>query len=253
MALVQFSFQCLIWDLPFFSLFFSFLFFLCFWLRWVFIAAHGLSLVAASGGYSSLWCAGFLLLWPLLLRSTGSRCTGLSSCGTRAQLLWLAGSRAQAQQLWCMGLAAPWHVGSSQTRARIHVPRISRRIPNHCATREVQDWPFLNSLLTSSFYMMQPLDFTLSINWSWSLNSPSLFSTFQSYLEDFHLNTLIYSFFLKFLFIYLFIYGCVGSSFRCEDSLQLRQAGATLHRGARASHYRSLSCCGAQAPDAQAQ
>ena len=29
--------------------------------------------------------------------------------------------------------------------------------------------------------------------------------------------------------------------------------GATLHRGARASHYRRLSCCGAQAPDAQAQ
>ena len=33
----------------------------------------------------------------------------------------------------------------------------------------------------------------------------------------------------------------------------MRQAGATLHRGARASHYRGLSCCGAQAPDAQAQ
>ena len=33
----------------------------------------------------------------------------------------------------------------------------------------------------------------------------------------------------------------------------LRQAGAALHRGARASHYRGLSCCGAQAPDVQAQ
>ena len=31
------------------------------------------------------------------------------------------------------------------------------------------------------------------------------------------------------------------------------QVGATLHRGARASHYRGLSCCGAQAPDVQAQ
>ena len=31
------------------------------------------------------------------------------------------------------------------------------------------------------------------------------------------------------------------------------QAGATLHRGARASHYRGLSRCEAQAPDAQAQ
>ena len=29
--------------------------------------------------------------------------------------------------------------------------------------------------------------------------------------------------------------------------------GATLHRSVRASHYRGLSCCGAQAPDAQAQ
>ena len=52
---------------------------------------------------------------------------------------------------------------------------------------------------------------------------------------------------------YLFIFGCVGSSFLCEGFLQLRQVGATLHRGARASHYRGLSCCGAQAPDAQAQ
>ena len=46
---------------------------------------------------------------------------------------------------------------------------------------------------------------------------------------------------------------CVDSSFLCEGFLQLRRAGATLHRGARASHYRGLSCCGAQAPDAQAQ
>ena len=60
-------------------------------------------------------------------------------------------------------------------------------------------------------------------------------------------------FFLIYLFIYLFIYGCVGSSFLCEGFLQLRQVGATLHRGARASHHRGLSCCGAQAPDAQAQ
>ena len=29
--------------------------------------------------------------------------------------------------------------------------------------------------------------------------------------------------------------------------------GATLHRSARASHYRSISCCRAQAPDEQAQ
>ena len=48
-----------------------------------------------------------------------------------------------------------------------------------------------------------------------------------------------------FFFFNLFIYGCVGSSFLCEGSLQLRRAGA--------SYYRGLSCCGAQPPDAQAQ
>ena len=47
---------------------------------------HWLSLVAVSGGYSSLRCAG-LLWWLLLLRSTGSRREGFSSCGARDQLL----------------------------------------------------------------------------------------------------------------------------------------------------------------------
>ena len=38
---------------------FHFIYLFIFWLRWVFVAAHRLSLVAASGGYSSLRCAGF--------------------------------------------------------------------------------------------------------------------------------------------------------------------------------------------------
>ena len=54
------------------------IFYFYFWLRWVFVAVRGLSLVAASGGYSSLRCAGFSL-WPLLLWSTGSRRAGFSS------------------------------------------------------------------------------------------------------------------------------------------------------------------------------
>ena len=37
---------------------------------------RGLSLVAVSGGHSSSQCAGLSLLWPLLLRSTGSRRAG---------------------------------------------------------------------------------------------------------------------------------------------------------------------------------
>ena len=62
--------------------FFNKFIFIYFWLRWVFVAAHGLSLVAASGGYSSVWY--FSLRWLLLLWSTGSRHAGFSSCGTRA-------------------------------------------------------------------------------------------------------------------------------------------------------------------------
>ena len=70
---------------------FVFYYLFYFWLRWVFTAVCGLSLVAASGGYSSLWCAGFSLQWLLLLRSTGFRSAGfssvargLSSCGAQA-------------------------------------------------------------------------------------------------------------------------------------------------------------------------
>ena len=57
------------------KLFFFFIFF-NFWLHCVFVAARGLSLVVAIGGYSSLPCAGFSLWWLHLLQSTGSRCTG---------------------------------------------------------------------------------------------------------------------------------------------------------------------------------
>ena len=56
-----------------------------FWLHWVFVAVRGVSLVAASGGYSPLRCTGFSLRWLLLLRSTGSRRAGFSSHGARAQ------------------------------------------------------------------------------------------------------------------------------------------------------------------------
>ena len=73
------------------------------------------------------------------------------------------------------------------------------------------------------------------------------------YLSLISQGCLIFFFLILFLFIYLFTYGCAGSSPLCEGFLQPRQAGATLHRGARACHYRGLSCCGAQAPDAQAQ
>ena len=45
--------------------------------------------------------------------------------------------------LWLTGPVAPWHVGSSQTRARTRVPCIGRQILNHCATREAPRISFI--------------------------------------------------------------------------------------------------------------
>ena len=59
--------------------------FIYFWLCWIFVAAHRLSLVVATGGYSWLQCTGFSLKWLLLLQSMGSRCMGFSSCNTQTQ------------------------------------------------------------------------------------------------------------------------------------------------------------------------
>ena len=54
--------------------------------------------------------------------------------------------------------------------------------------------------------------------------------------------------------IYLFIYLWLCWVFVPVQGLSLVAAsGVTLHRSARASHYCGLSCCRAQAPDAQAQ
>ena len=88
--------------------FFFFVWFVCFlnlfilfiyvWLCWVFVAACGLSLVAASGGYSLFRCTG-LLRWLLLLQSTGSRHAGSSSCGARALERSLSSCGARAQLL----------------------------------------------------------------------------------------------------------------------------------------------------------
>ena len=110
-----------------------FILFIYFWLRWVFIAARGPPSVAVCGGYSLLRWVGFSSRWLLPLWSTGSRRMGFSSCGTRAQELWL------------VGIVAPRHVGSSWTRVQTRVPCIGRWIPNHCATREALPLAFLKS------------------------------------------------------------------------------------------------------------
>ena len=124
--------------------------FIQFWLRWVFVAERRLSLVAVSRGYSSLRCMGFSLRW--LLFAAEHR---LQVCVL--QQLWHAGSRAQAQQLWCTGLVAPWHVGSSQTRDRTRVPCIGRWILNHCTTREVP----ISFLIFIIFFLLLTLGFVV--------------------------------------------------------------------------------------------
>ena len=71
--------------------------------------------------------------------------------------------------------------------------------------------------------------------------------------KTFDIQGCIVFFFFFFFTLYLFIFGCVGSSLLCMGFLWLWQVGAALHRRVRASHRRGLSCCGAQAPNAQAQ
>ena len=46
-------------------------------LCWVFVAAHRLSLVAGSGGYSPVAACGLSLQWLLLFQSMGCRARGL--------------------------------------------------------------------------------------------------------------------------------------------------------------------------------
>ena len=79
---------------------------------------------------------GLLIAVASLVAEHGLQARGL-------QQLWLAGSRAQAQQLWRTGLVALLRVESPRTKARTRVPCIGRRILNHCATREIPGDQFL--------------------------------------------------------------------------------------------------------------
>ena len=74
--------------------------------------------------------------WRLWSHSTGSRCTGFSSCRFSS---WVSGSAecGRTQWLWCMGLSALPHVESSQTRDQTRVHCIRRQILFHWTTAEV--------------------------------------------------------------------------------------------------------------------
>ena len=79
----------------------------------------GLSLIAASWGYSWLHCVASLAAEH-----------GLSSCG-----YWTLALGFSSCDAWA--LVAPGYLGSSQTRDQSCVPCIGRRTPIHHATREV--------------------------------------------------------------------------------------------------------------------
>ena len=68
-------------------------------------------------------CSGFSVL-----QSTGSRSSGLQQLGHIGSVV--------------VGLVAPWHVESSQTRNRTYVLCIGRQILMHCTTREVLGFGF---------------------------------------------------------------------------------------------------------------
>ena len=50
--------------------------------------------------------------------------------------------------MWCTGLVAQQHVGSSQTRDQTHVPYTGRQILNHWTTLEVWHFLFKNKPIT---------------------------------------------------------------------------------------------------------
>ena len=96
----------------------------------------GFSLVAASGGYSSLRCACFSLRWLLLLGSTGSRCVGFSSCGSWALGVWA--SVAVAHGLTCSAAC-----GIFPNQGSNPCPLHWQVILNYCAAREALKSYFL--------------------------------------------------------------------------------------------------------------
>ena len=115
------------------STFIYFFKFIYFRLHRVFVAVHGLSPVAENGGHSSFRHSGPSLRCLLLLRSTGSRLPGFSSCGSGAPECRLSsrGTRAQGpavpRDLLEPGLepASPELAGGFSTTAPPGKPSIS--------------------------------------------------------------------------------------------------------------------------------
>ena len=105
---------------------FKWFMFIYLWQLWIFIAAHRLSTVAASGGYS-------------LVAVPGSRCSAFSCCRARAQGaqgpsavaahgLIVVVQRPQSTGSVNCGLGVPWCVRSSWTRTEPVSPELAGRL-----------------------------------------------------------------------------------------------------------------------------
>ena len=82
-------------------------------------------------GAHDFHCGGFSYCWAQALGHTS-----FISSNKRAQQLQLSGSRALDQQLWCTGLVALRHVGSSLVKDWTSIPCMTKWILNHGTTRE---------------------------------------------------------------------------------------------------------------------
>ena len=104
-------------------------------LIYLFLAALGLHCCTQT--FSSCDKRGYFLIKVFGLLTEVASPIAEQALRTCASVAVTLSSRAQAQQLWHMGLVAPRHVGSSQTRCGTHVLCIDRGILNHLTTREV--------------------------------------------------------------------------------------------------------------------
>ena len=114
----------------FFFFFLNIYLFIYLWLWWVFASVRGLSLVVASGGHSSSQCADLSPLRPLPLRSTGSRRAGSAIVAHGPSRSVACGILPDQGSNPC---PLHWQADSQPLR---HQGSPSRRILNHCATRE---------------------------------------------------------------------------------------------------------------------
>ena len=70
---------------------------------------------------------------------------------------------------------------------------------------------------------------------------------FAIMFDLFHIHSSKIAFASVMVFFFFFFFGCIGSLLLHAGFLSLRQAGAALCCGARASHCGGFSCCGARA------